>query len=172
MTAREDGSGPTVELYVRSLYASGAHERQREVMDTLERLDDAGDVAEFSVVVCGEAITTDASRTEWGASLLRDISAFEAWAAEEGVSLASFYRTRTVERPVTDTEATVISLPTMGLAEYDDGELVQVTPCTDGGTVKRVEDHLAELAATTGSGGDGEQSRGATTERLGGNADD
>lgn len=146
MTA-SDNTETVVELYVRALYVPGGQQRQERVIEALNRRAERGDIDSFSVVVWGEHIApdTDTTRTETGQSLVDRLNEFQQWALDENVSLTSFYRSRRVETMVTETEQTVISLPMMGLAEYADGTLVQVTPCTDDGTVKRVEDHLTEL---------------------------
>ncbi len=167
-----------VELYVRALYVPGAQQRQDRVVEALNKRVKRGDIDGFSVVVWGEHITpdTDRPRTETGQSLVDRLNEFQQWALDENVSLTSFYRSRCVETMVSETEQTVISLPMMGLAEYADDNLVQLTPCTDDGTVKRVEDHLTELGpgVVRQQGLEAEQTKTNhdTSESSQGNADD
>lgn len=163
-----------VELYVRSLYTPSAAQRQESVIESLRRLEEAGDIAAFSVVVWGQHVApdTDATRTARGQSILDSLNDFEAWAADEGVTLSSFYRTRTVERPLTDTSETVLSLPVMGLAEYEGGELVGVSPCTDDGAVRRVEDHLTDLGERRRPASESDRPLPSGTDALRGDADD
>ncbi|MFB6307955.1 MAG: HTH domain-containing protein, partial [Haloarculaceae archaeon] len=72
---------------------------------------------------------------------------FKQWALSNNVSLESFYQTRPVDSEVTDSPRTAMTLPVMGLAEYADGELVHVAPCTKGDTVHTIMDRLDRLEA-------------------------
>jgi hypothetical protein len=139
---------PRLELYVRSLHPDGAHERQEAAIETLERLDEDDRIADFSVVVWGKQVApeTAASRTREGEFMLNRIAEFKQWALSNGVSLESFYQERRVDSPVSEDPHTVVTLPVMGLAEYRDGELEHVAPCTDGDAVHTVTDRLDELA--------------------------
>lgn len=173
MTSSEPNSERVVELYVRSLYSPSAHQRQESVIESLQRLEADGTIDEFSVVVWGKHLTpdSDAIQTEKGERLAERINEFEQWARDQNVSLTSFYQTRETESLITDTVQTALSLPMMGLAEYVDGDVVQVTPYTDTGSVVRVEDHVDELAGTVPRG-ESRERRGERTESMRGDADD
>jgi hypothetical protein len=151
----ENGGERGVELYVRSLSPAGAGEQQKRVIERLQTLEERGHISEFTVTVWGKRIDISDSKTAQGKEIRRRLTEFEQWAHDAGVSLASFYRARTVESATIGDTITTITLPVMGLAEYVDDELTYVTPCTDGDTVHSVEDHLAELATQRGTSSGG-----------------
>lgn len=153
MRGTEDTGRTTVELYVRSLYTPGAHERQEQLIEALTRLAERGAIDDFSVVVWGKYIPLEGATGATDTSLRRRITAFEQWAAKEGVSLDSFYRTREATTLATETSQTVLTLPMFGLAEYEDGDLVQVSPCTDGDCVTGVESHVRALGGDLAAAG-------------------
>ncbi|MFB6074181.1 MAG: HTH domain-containing protein [Haloarculaceae archaeon] len=138
---------PQIELYVRSLLPDGAHERQEDVVDRLQRLDREGRIENFSVIVWGKQVSREsaAAHTEEGQYILNRVAEFKQWALSNNVSLESFYQTVDVASEVTDESYTAITLPVMGLAEYRDGELTHVAPCTKGETVHSIIDRLERL---------------------------
>lgn len=138
---------PHIELYVRSLLPSGAHERQEAVIEQLHRLDQEGLVADFSVIVWGKQVARDsaAAYTEEGQYILNRVAEFKQWALSNNVSLESFYQTSTVDNEVTEEAYRAITLPVMGMAEYHDGELQHVAPCTHGDAVHTIMDRLERL---------------------------
>ncbi|AWB26490.1 HTH domain-containing protein [Halococcoides cellulosivorans] len=140
---------PSLELFVRSLHPQGAHQRQEAILERLEQLEGDDEIESFSVVVWGDQISREsvAARSLKGRYVLNRVAEFQQWALSTNVSLDSFYQTRS-SGPESDVETeTTIVLPVMGLAEYQDGELVQVSPCTAGETVHTVQDHVDALAA-------------------------
>jgi hypothetical protein len=138
---------PHIELYVRSLLPTGAHERQEAVIEQLERLEQEDVIADFSVIVWGKQIARDsaAAHTEEGRYILNRVAEFKQWALSNNVSLESFYQTTTVDTEVAPEPHTAMTLPVMGLAEYQDGELQHVAPCTDGDVVHTIMDRLDRL---------------------------
>ncbi|MFB6183732.1 MAG: HTH domain-containing protein [Haloarculaceae archaeon] len=138
---------PRIELYVRSLLPDGAHERQDAVIERLRDLEASGDVEDFSVIVWGKQVSREsaAGHTETGRYVLNRVAEFEQWALSHNVSLSSFYQTQAVGD---DGDAsTAITLPVMGLAEYADGQLRHVAPCTVGDTIHTIVDRLDGLEA-------------------------
>ncbi|MDG5776352.1 HTH domain-containing protein [Haloarculaceae archaeon H-GB2-1] len=140
---------PRIELYVRSLLPDGAHERQEAVIERLEEMDARGDVEGFSVIVWGKQLARDtaATRTDEGRYILNRVAEFQQWALSNNVSLDSFCQTHAAETEVSDEPKTAITLPVMGLAEYQDGELQHVAPCTKGDSVHTIMDRLKKLEA-------------------------
>jgi hypothetical protein len=153
---------PRIELYVRSLLPDGAHERQEAVIERLEDMEASGHIEGFSVIVWGKQVAheTASARTDEGRYILNRVAEFQQWALSNNVSLDSFYQTRTAETEAGDGSHAAISLPVMGLAEYDDGELRHVAPCTDGEDVHTIMDRLEKLEAGLPS------TVGSTTDRL------
>lgn len=140
---------PHIELYVRSLLPSGAHERQKAVIEQLQRLQREEQIEDFSVIVWGKQVARDsaAAHTEEGQYILNRVAEFKQWALSNNVSLESFYQTGTVDNEVTEDSYTAITLPVMGLAEYHSGELQHVAPCTHGDVVHTIMDRLERLEA-------------------------
>ena len=142
-----DGGNRTLELYVRSLAPRAAHDRQEDVVARLERLATRGRVAEYAVHVWGSRIdlASTAAETDAGRFVRERVEAFTDWTADNGLSTEPFFEEESVDSSLTGEEYTAVTLPTATLAEYVDGELDFVTPCTDGDTVLGVEDRLQEL---------------------------
>lgn len=138
---------PRIELYVRSLLPDGAHGRQEAVIDRLERLDAEDEIESFSVIVWGKQIARESAgaRTEEGEYILNRVAEFKQWALSNNMSLESFYQKQTVANETSDREIDTITLPVMGLAEYQEGELVHVAPCTEGETVHTITERLEQL---------------------------
>jgi hypothetical protein len=139
--------GPRIELYVRSLLPDGAHARQEAVIERLERLDAEDEIEGFSVIVWGKQIAPESAgaHTEEGEYILNRVAEFKQWALSHNVSLESFYQTQTVENETSDRSYDAMVLPVMGLAEYRDGELVHVAPCTDGDEVHTITGRLDRI---------------------------
>jgi hypothetical protein len=142
-----DTTQRTVELYVRSMSPDGAQNRQEQVIERLQRLDREDEIADFSVVVWGKQISREsaAASTDEGTYILNRVAEFKQWALSNNVSLDAFYQRRRVENELTGEAYTTLTLPVMGLAEYEDGELVHVAPCTEGDVVTRIVDRLDSL---------------------------
>jgi hypothetical protein len=138
---------PHIELYVRSLLPKGAHERQEAVIEQLERLEQQDTIEGFSVIVWGKQIARDsaAAHTEEGRYILNRVAEFKQWALSNNVSLKSFYQTTTVDNEVASESHNAMTLPVMGLAEYQDGELQHVAPCSNGDIVHTIMARLERL---------------------------
>ncbi|WP_135304359.1 HTH domain-containing protein [Haloarcula amylovorans] len=143
----EDTPTPRIELYVRSLLPDGAHERQEAVIDQLDRLEREDEIAGYNVVVWGKQVATEsaAANTEEGKYILNRVAEFKQWALSNNVSLESFYQNSEVDSEVTDDAYDTMVLPVMGLAEYHEGELAHVAPCTKGDVVHTIMDRLERL---------------------------
>jgi hypothetical protein len=141
------GTDKHIELYVRSLLPDGAHGRLEAVIERLERLDAEDEVEDFSVIVWGKQVARDsaAAHTEEGRFILNRVAEFKQWALSSTVSLESFYQQGTVENETSAQSRETITLPVMGLAEYEDDELVHVAPCTRGETVHTIQDRLGRI---------------------------
>ncbi|NLV11973.1 HTH domain-containing protein [Haloarcula argentinensis] len=140
---------PHIELYVRSMLPDGAHDRQEAVIDRLQTLDENDHIDGFNVIVWGKRIAPQsaAARTEEGKYILNRVAEFKQWALSNNVSLESFYQDTTVDSEVAASAYDAMALPVMGLAEYDDSELVHVAPCTKDDVVHTIMDRLDRLEA-------------------------
>jgi len=142
-------TGPHIELYVRSLLPDGAGKRQEAVIDRLDRLERAGKIAGYNIIVWGKQIAPDstAGATEEGRYILNRVAEFRLWALSNNVSLDSFYQRTAVESEVTGMAYDTVVLPVMGLAEYRDTELAHVAPYAKGEEVHTISDRLDGLEA-------------------------
>ncbi|MEF8813033.1 MAG: HTH domain-containing protein [Halovenus sp.] len=134
---------PRVELYLRSLAPTETRGQQEEIVEELQSLEDAGQLAGFEVALCGECVCPESSTadTAVGRRLLRRHEAFEQWADERGRELVGF-RERDTESLLTGTKVTGIVFPRMVLAEYREGRLDFVAPSRDGAEQTTVRDRL------------------------------
>ncbi|PSP52646.1 hypothetical protein BRC95_08695 [Halobacteriales archaeon QS_5_68_33] len=140
-------TGSRLELYVRSLLPDGAHGRQEAVIERLERLDAEDAIEGFSVIVWGKQVAPESAgaHTEEGEYILNRVAEFKQWALSNNVSLESFYQRQSVENETSERSYDAMVLPVMGLAEYRDGELVHVAPCTGGTDVHTITDRLDRI---------------------------
>jgi hypothetical protein len=138
-----------VELFVRSLCPEDATHQQNYVLDQLQALEEAGRIEDLSILIWGSRIEPRlAQRTAEGRHLLERLSMFERWERESDASLDAFDWQHPLTNMVSDESVSVITLPTLALAEYVDGDLRHVAPCTRDGTVHRVTDRISSLADT------------------------
>lgn len=165
----DDESGLRVELCVRSLCPTGSHRTQNAIIERLEQLEAGGILEAFDVRVWGKQVapSTAAARTETGRRAIDRYERFREWAEEHDRSLTSFFDVRPVESRMTGDRYTAVTFPVVALAEYRDGELLHVAPCSDGETIYTVDDRLDVLEGDLPPVGVGEveereQSREAT----------
>ncbi|APW97846.1 hypothetical protein CHINAEXTREME_08660 [Halobiforma lacisalsi AJ5] len=131
-------------------------ERAIERVDAIER--DSDREIETAVRVWGKEIErgpetsagpgTDGVRIPQLERIDRRLDAFEEWANRTDRRLKPFFRPRTVESTITGESREVWRLPTIALAEFVDGDLIHVAPCTDGRRTIDVFDRLEALEAT------------------------
>lgn len=168
MTGDRDQGRVRVELHVRSLAPRAGGRQQERVIDRLDHLESAGRVDEATVDVWGRQVglSSAAARTDAGRYVLDRVESFREWADETGRSVESFFETRRVSSDITDEEYVALVLPSLTLAEYRDGDLAYVAPCSDGDEVTTVPDRLDVLAASgsTVSGTAEETTRPVPTE--------
>lgn len=143
--------GSRVELNVRSLASrteTGVQERAVELLDRLER---EGALASYTVRVWGERVglSTTAVETNRGQELLERIGTYRGWANRNGVSLEPFFESSATTSRITGEEYTTLRLPVIAMAEYEDGEVVHVTPHENEGGVSTVDDRLDRFEAST-----------------------
>lgn len=141
------GRNTTLELFVRSLHPRGATQRQEAIISRLDRMEEADVIDGYTVSVWGDEIVRDgpSSETEMGRYVRDRLAEFQDWAAAEGVSIDRFYQTLTIDSELTGTTFERTTLPIMALAEYEDDDLVYLTP-HEGDEVESVVDRLDVLA--------------------------
>lgn len=140
----------TAELYVRSLAPQGLQSTQDTVIGRLDALKSDGKVDDYTVVVWGNRLPPESSagQTTTGQRLHETVKQFRQWAAGSEMSLESSFPTETIRSEVTEEEYTCIRFPMLTLAEYQDGTLQFVSPCSDEDTRYTIHDRLNALEAT------------------------
>jgi hypothetical protein len=143
-------TAPEAELYVRSLASRTGC--QRRVIKQLKRLETGGHLDGIDVHVWGTEVglSTTAVETAAQQAILDTVGEFRSWAADAGVSLDQFYENRRRVSGLTGEEFATLRLPVLSLAEYEDDELVSVTPHERESGVRSVEDRLEMLANAGG----------------------
>ncbi|MFB6311487.1 MAG: HTH domain-containing protein [Salinirussus sp.] len=152
-----DGGRLTVELYVRSLAPRVGHERLDTVVDRLDHLASTGYLADFTVRITGDEIpaTPADAVSETGAFLSRRVSSFESWASRTGRSLDASFERRIVASGIIGQTHTAIVPPMIAMAEFLDGDVRYVSPCSDSHGQVSVEDRLTSMeSAATGQESD------------------
>ncbi|WP_435197076.1 HTH domain-containing protein [Natronomonas sp. EA1] len=143
MTAEET---VTIELFVRSLSPTAAHERQDELIERLSALAERGTIADYDVEVWGDAIPLNGAAADTPrCKAIRDhVEALRTWGEVNGVELPEGL-TPTETSGMLGESREVVRPPTVTLVEYRDGELEAIAPRTEGGTTYTVADHLDSL---------------------------
>lgn len=147
-TTPETGDGRTrLELYVRSLSPAGARSRQDAVIERLAALTEREVIAGYEVRVWGSGIrpASPTARTPSGTLALEHLGAFEDWAAHNGLTLGSGFRTTEVHSVLTGETYTERTFPVLTLAQFRGPTLQRVAPCADGDTTYSVEDCLEAI---------------------------
>jgi len=139
--------GISVEMFVRGQSEMGVRDQQRRVIEGLSELEETGAIDEFDVHVWGKEVSPAAVRegTDCHRSTIGRVNEFAEWAEANGASLEPTFRRRRVTSSITDEDHTVISLPVMCLAVYEDEELDSVYPCHVDGTTCTVHESLERL---------------------------
>lgn len=130
-----------VVVRLRSLAPDATDERQRSVLDRLDRLVERGVVGDLDVGVWGRRVPEDATtRPE-----RRLYDEWERWAGTEDSRLTPAFRRCEVGSMLTDECRRVIEFPVLCFAVYERGSIVAVYPHTgERGTVS-VHDGLERL---------------------------
>jgi len=142
MSATPEPGTETAVLWVRSLTPDDAGPRRSRAIDRLQRLEASGTLDDGRVRLWGKRVrpNTPEARTEVGRTVLERVELFRDWARNEDRSLRPFVQDRSRGKEFE------VLLPTMALAEYRDGDLVFVSPCTDAEEGHTVFDRLDALA--------------------------
>lgn len=138
------GTTPTrVQLFIRSDSAAVAREREREVLDRLQTLREAG--IDVETVSWGHRIVMD-DEERVDREAVEQYERFRAWAEEHGASLYPAFRTRQYDCSFTGVCAEILVTPGLCLAVYDGDELAGVYPRWEDNRTLTVEDGLNELS--------------------------
>jgi hypothetical protein len=149
MNNHEESSGVEAELWIRSFAPVGTGGQQEAAVDRLRELADAGRLDDLTVRMWNKQLRRSgpASYTEEGAAVFDAVDRFANWAVANDRSLAPFFEEREQTCEFTGETDSVLVLPNVALAEYEGGELVHLTPHSDGDAKVTVEQRLDELTA-------------------------
>lgn len=141
----------SLELFVRSLSPTEAPATDH--VDRVRTFAADGRVADATVTVWGDEVglAETPRRTATGRFILERVAALRAWAADNDVGVAPFFRTREVATTVTGETFTAMRLPVCCLAEYRDCEVVHVTPHLADDRTVTVADRLQQLERAAGA---------------------
>jgi len=143
---RPGGASPRVELWVRDTTAYGVADRVRAVHDRLRKLERRGDLSEVDLNVWGRAVSVSGdSVTDISGTIGAKIDEFVDWAEREEQALEPAFAVRKRNPVTVPGSETVLSLPLVCLAVYDEDDLLAVFPHTDDDDVRRVHDCLDGL---------------------------
>jgi hypothetical protein len=143
----EIAASRTLELYVRSLSSSTTGIRLGSIVDRLEAFAAEGYIDDYTVIVWGERVSTDAAvaQTDVGMSIRRRIVEFRQWANENNTTLEGGFETRTVHSSITDETHEFITLPSVALASRRKGTLEWVVPSSDESGMTTAMDQLESI---------------------------
>lgn len=135
-----------LELYVRSLSPNGAGPSQDAVVASLDRLERAGAIDDYSVRVWGDALPLDSATARTGAGrwISRSVQRFREWVTARDATVPGAFERRETHT-LADEGCEVLTLPVLLLAEYRGEELVSVTPRIEDGALYTVADHVGSL---------------------------
>lgn len=136
-----------LEVYVQSL-APNKNRQISTILKRIARLEAEGVIESFDVYVVGKELCPEtALHTESGQYLCARLLQFRDWAEGENKEFGSFFRPQSVDSTLTGDEYETIPVPTVTVAEFVDGTLQFVTPCTDGETHHTPQSRLDQLSA-------------------------
>ncbi|ELZ94475.1 hypothetical protein C440_09863 [Haloferax mucosum ATCC BAA-1512] len=136
-----------VKLFLRADAEIGAECTKEAAVEKLTELVDAGRIDDYDVYVWGSDLRVDGplANTAYGTELLEHIREFKQWATTNDVALEAAFTERRIVSSIADEHYDVVSLPTLCLGVYDDGELIGVYPCNDGEWACSVVEYLERL---------------------------
>lgn len=151
----EGGSGSRLEvhLYVRSLAAAEGSPYGESAIERLEALEAAGVVDAHEIEIWGaDLVLSTADATPVGERILDRLERFQTWIEENGCSFGPAWRIRDRSSWFGDRSPPRLVLPTVILAEYEDGRLRHLAPCADGEELVTVRQRLEAIGADAESG--------------------
>jgi hypothetical protein len=136
----------TLTVYMRSFNPNADKRRQLSLLEDIEAAERAGVVSELSVETWPQRVRLDETASR--ADVWDTYEEFRTWAKREGVSLDPPFSVCSM--PSCDGERTdsVLTLPEVSLAVYEDGVLSCVYPYQDGHWKRTVSDSIEALSRT------------------------
>ncbi len=132
------------------------------MVDRLQSLRRNGALEDVDLTVWGDSVCMEGpnARIGSGRRIADRIAAFRQWAEESEAEIDPFFEDTEVDSSMTGECFRRVVPPTVCLAVYADGELVDVYPSMVDGEVRSVEDGLTELDRPAAESGARPMSRG------------
>lgn len=112
------------------------------VIDRLSSLRTKAVLTDFSVTTWPDEVVISGRNRR--SELLETVETFEAWAADNDLSLRPPFETRTASLLVGGSKE-VLTTPMMLAVAYEDGDVAGIYPCTDGTETWTISDFLDAL---------------------------
>lgn len=137
---------PAVDLYVRA--DAPVTERRDAIVDRLRRLERTSRISRFTIHPWPKAVSLGLLERIDGGEILDLVRSFERWAEPRGLRVQPPFDVRVSRSTITGETDELLVLPVLCLAAYGDtdGELVGLSPCSDGESVYTIDDALDALA--------------------------
>ncbi|RQG96605.1 HTH domain-containing protein [Natrarchaeobius chitinivorans] len=137
----------TVELWIRSFAPATTGPTQERALERLENVESTSGIEATEVRIWGPKVerTERSRRIPQLRRIQERLDSFEAWATRTGRRLEPFFRRCHGESTIAGERHDVHRLPTVALAEFEDGDIVHVAPCLDGDRTVDVFDRFDEL---------------------------
>lgn len=119
---------------------SAVPDRRETIIEWLDRLETKGAIDEYSHVTWPAEVELDV-----GHETLDLFASFEAWGEYADAELRPPFQVRTHRSLLAEPERDVLVTPELGLAAYEDDELVAVRPCHRGGKFETIDEYLSSL---------------------------
>lgn len=151
MISDSENTNYTVRLFVRADPELGCERQKEAVVDRLETLETDGRISSYETYVWTKAIRLHGplEGTAYYERVFDHVEAFEAWADEESVELNSGFKIEALDCEITDETYRVLSLPSICIAVYENGELCAVYPHSTPDGCRTASRCLTEIEAYT-----------------------
>ncbi|MDY7081766.1 MAG: HTH domain-containing protein [Halobacteria archaeon] len=133
----EDGAGLKISIFARSF---GSARAQANVVERIKKLGDAGKIDGYETQLWPGKVESSVK-----CEALDKFEIFEEWADENGITLEPYFKRENVYSSFTDDEKEIVVFPTVCVSVYEDGELLEVYPHSDGSHRYSVDDYLSFL---------------------------
>lgn len=130
MISESDNTNYSVKLFVRADPELGCERQKQAVLEQLETLAAEDRVDSYEIHAWSKEIRIRGplEGTGYYQNVFDHVKAFQRWADEASVQLNSAFKQQSVDCEITGETYRVLSLPSICIAVYEDGELCAVYP--------------------------------------------
>ncbi len=151
MISESENTSYTVKLFVRADPELGCEQQKQAVVHRLETLETENRIDAYEINVWTKAIRLRGplEQTAYYRTVFDHVEAFQQWADEASVRLNSTFNMESLDCEITDETYRVLSLPSICIAVYENGELCAVYPHSTAEGCRTASSCLTELEAYT-----------------------